>query len=60
MIRREHGLSQDQIATQAGMSPTTIRRLEHQPAASCRTRTLGRLAAALGEDPERLTPATPN
>ena len=41
------------------MSLTTIRRLEHQPAAPCRTRTLGRLATALGENPERLTPATP-
>ena len=59
-LRHEHGLSQDQLATQAGMSLTTIRRLERQPTAPCRTRTLSRLAAALGEDPERLTPATPH
>ena len=58
-LRREHGLSQEQLAAQAGMSLTTIRRLEQQPAAPCRTRTLGRLATALGENPERLTPATP-
>jgi DNA-binding XRE family transcriptional regulator len=58
-LRREHGLSQEQLAAVAGMSLTTIRRLERQPAAPCRTRTLGRLAAALGEDPERLTPRDP-
>lgn len=58
-LRRQHGLSQEQLAAAAGMGLTTIRRLEHQPAAPCRTRTLGRLAAALGEDPARLTPATP-
>jgi DNA-binding XRE family transcriptional regulator len=36
-LRHEHGLSQDQLATQAGISLTTIRLLEHQPAAPCRT-----------------------
>ena len=36
---------------------TTIRRLERQPAAPCRCRTLGCVAGALGEDPARLTPA---
>ena len=59
LLRRQHELSQDQLATQAGMSLTTIRRLERQPTAPCRTRTLGRLAAALDEEPARLTPATP-
>ena len=58
-LRRQHGLSQEQLATHAGISLTTIRRLEHQPAAPCRTRTLGRLAAALDEEPARLIPATP-
>jgi transcriptional regulator with XRE-family HTH domain len=58
-LRREHGLSREQLATHAGISLTTIRRLEHQPAAPCRSRTLGRLATALGEDPARLTPANP-
>ena len=58
-LRRQHGLSQDQLAIRAGISLTTIRRLEGQPSAPCRCRTLGRLAAALGEDPARLTPATP-
>ena len=59
-LRRQHELSQEQLATHAGISLTTIRRLEHQPTAPCRTRTLGRLAAALDEDPEHLTPATPH
>jgi transcriptional regulator with XRE-family HTH domain len=58
-LRREYGLSQEQLAAVAGISLTTIRRLERQPTASCRSRTLGRLAAALDEDPARLTPATP-
>ena len=57
-LRHQHGLSQEQLASQAGISLTTMRRLERQPAAPCRCRTLGRLAAALDEDPACLTPAT--
>ena len=57
-LRRQHGVSQEQLADHAGISLTTIRRLERQPAAPCRCRTLGRLAAALDEEPARLTPAT--
>jgi transcriptional regulator with XRE-family HTH domain len=56
-LRRQRGLSQEQLAGQAGISLTTMRRLERRPAAPCRCRTLGRLAAALGEEPARLTPA---
>ncbi|MCW2907846.1 MAG: Helix-turn-helix domain [Actinomycetia bacterium] len=58
-LRRQHGLSQEQLATHAGISLTTICRLERQPAAPCRSRTLGRLATALDEEPARLTRATP-
>ena len=58
-LRRQRGLSQEQLATRAGISLTTIRRLEHQPAAPCRTRTLGRLARALDEDPADLAPMRP-
>jgi transcriptional regulator with XRE-family HTH domain len=54
-LRRQRGRSQEQLATAAGISLTTMRRLERQPAAPCRSRTLGRLAAALGEKPGRLT-----
>jgi transcriptional regulator with XRE-family HTH domain len=57
-LRRQRELSQEQLATVAGISLTTIRRLERQPAAPCRSRTLGRLAAALGEEPGRLTSVT--
>jgi hypothetical protein len=49
--RRQHGLSQEKLAHQAGISVTTVARLERQARASCRGRTLGRLAAALGEEP---------
>ncbi|MGI8446008.1 MAG: helix-turn-helix domain-containing protein [Streptosporangiaceae bacterium] len=58
-LRRQHGLSQEQLAIVAGISLTTMRRLERQPTTPCRCRTLGRLAAALGENPARLTPAKP-
>lgn len=54
-LRREHGLSQEQLADQAGLSLTTVTRLERQIPAACRCRTLARLAAALGEDPAALT-----
>ena len=57
-LRRQRGLSQEQLADRAGMSPATVARLERQPSAPCRSRTLGRLATALGEDPARLTAAT--
>ena len=58
-LRRQYGMSQEQLADRAGISPATVARLERQPAAPCRCRTLGRLAAALDEEPARLTPALP-
>lgn len=54
-LRRQHGHTQESLAYQAGISPQTMSRLERQPRASCRTRTLGRLARALGEHPDALT-----
>lgn len=57
--RRQRGLTQARLAGLAGISLTTIARLEQgHSRASCRTRTLARLAAALGEDPGRLTSTT--
>jgi transcriptional regulator with XRE-family HTH domain len=56
-LRRQHHLSQDQLATNAGLSPATVARLERHSSASCRSRTLVRLATALGENPADLTPA---
>ncbi|MGI8450135.1 MAG: helix-turn-helix domain-containing protein [Streptosporangiaceae bacterium] len=53
-LRRQRGLSQEELADQAGLSVTTVARLERRPNAPCRGRTLGRLARALGEHPARL------
>ena len=50
-LRRARGLSQERLAGRAGISLTAVVRLERQSRAACRTRTLARLAAALGEDP---------
>ena len=55
-LPRERGLSQEKLADQAGISLTTIARLERQHRASCRGRTLARLAAALHAEPAALTP----
>lgn len=48
-LRRQHGLSQEALADQAGISITTVTRLERQHSSPCRTWTLAALAAALGE-----------
>ena len=58
-LRRQAGLSQANLAGRAGLSLTTIVRLEHAPQTSCRPRTLARLAAALGEPHTHLTPGPP-
>jgi transcriptional regulator with XRE-family HTH domain len=50
-LRRQHGLSQEKLADLAGISLTTVARLERQPTAPCRSWTLARLAIALGEQP---------
>jgi DNA-binding XRE family transcriptional regulator len=54
-LRRQRGLSQEDLADQAGISSTTVARLERQRRASCRGWTLGRLARALGEHPAAMT-----
>ncbi len=59
-LRRQRGLSQEGLAERAGISLTTIARLERQPRASCRCRTLGRLAAALGEQPTTIAHHEPD
>ena len=53
--RREHGLSQAELAGAAGISVSTLARLERQARTRCRCRTLARLALALGEDPASTT-----
>lgn len=56
-LRREHRLSQETLAERAGISLGTVSRLEREARASCRSRTLARLAAALGEQPAALMAA---
>jgi predicted transcriptional regulator len=54
-LRRQQALSQVELAKLAGVSAHTVSKLERQPASCCRTRTLARLAAALGESPVAIT-----
>lgn len=58
-LRQEHRLSQEMLASRAGISVGTIGQLERQAHPSCRGRTLARLAAALGEQPTTLMPSPP-
>jgi DNA-binding transcriptional regulator YiaG len=46
-LRRQGGLSQQRLAAKAGVSQSTIARLEPCSRITCRSRTLTRLAAAL-------------
>jgi DNA-binding XRE family transcriptional regulator len=55
-LRREQRLSQEALARRAGISVGTVGQLERQAHASCRGRTLARLAAALGAQPTALMP----
>ena len=55
-LRQQHGLSQEKLADLAGISLTTMARLERQHRSPCRSWTLGRLAAALNETPEAIDP----
>ena len=59
-LRRQQALSQVELAKLAGVSVHTVTKLERQPASCCRSRTLARLAAALGESPGRIAASTAN
>lgn len=48
-LRHQRALSQVELAKLAGISAHTVSKLERQPVSCCRSRTLARLAAALGE-----------
>ena len=58
-LRHQHGLSQDQLAAKAGISQSALARLERHPHITCRSRTLARLAAALGYPPATVAPSDP-
>jgi DNA-binding XRE family transcriptional regulator len=55
-MRCQRGLSQEQLADLAGISLSTMARLERQQRSPCRNWTLGRLAVALNETPASITP----
>ena len=57
-LRRQCGLDQAELADRAGISLHTVARLERQPRTGCRTRTLARIAAALGERPAAIAAVT--
>jgi DNA-binding XRE family transcriptional regulator len=50
-MRRQRGLSQERLADLAGVSLTTVARLERPSMQPCRTWTLCRLAQALEQHP---------
>jgi DNA-binding XRE family transcriptional regulator len=59
-LRRQRGLSQEELADQAGISLTTVARLERQLHAPCRGWTLRRLARAVDQDPTTMTLTRPS
>jgi DNA-binding XRE family transcriptional regulator len=58
-MRRARGLSRERLAWDAGVSITTLARLESQPRPMCLSRTLSLLAEVLGENPRALVCAAP-
>lgn len=58
-LRRQQGMARKELAGLAGISPDTLARLERERGVRCRTRTLARLAAALGQHPATMIAATP-
>ena len=58
-LRRQHGLTAAELAGKAGIGHSTVIRLERQPSARCRGRTLARLAVALGQPAAALTASQP-
>jgi len=57
-MRHRCGLAQAELAGLAGVSLDTVVRLERQNRTTCRTRTLARIAAALGETPATIAAVT--
>jgi hypothetical protein len=59
LLRQAQGLSRERLAWDAGVSVTTLVRLESQPRPQCLGRTLTRLADVLGENPRALVSTAP-
>jgi DNA-binding SARP family transcriptional activator/transcriptional regulator with XRE-family HTH domain/tetratricopeptide (TPR) repeat protein len=59
-LRIGAGMTQEQLATAAGVSVRTIRELERGASSRPRAQSLHRLAAALGIDPQRIDELTRN
>ncbi len=57
-LRRQSGLAQVELAERAGVSLRTVARLERGKETACRTRTLARIAAALGKPPAAIAAVT--
>jgi len=57
-LRHQCGLSRAQLAERAGISLHTIARLEREHRTGCRTRTLARIAATLGQPPGMIAAVT--
>jgi transcriptional regulator with XRE-family HTH domain len=57
-LRRQRGLARAELALLAGLSLGTVARLEREHGTTCRTRTLARIAAALGEQPGTIAAVT--
>lgn len=57
-LRHQRGLAQEELASLASVSLTTVARLERNHESNCRTWTLARIAVALGEQFATLTAAS--
>jgi transcriptional regulator with XRE-family HTH domain len=57
-LRRQRGLARAELALLAGLSLGTVARLESEHGTTCRTRTLARIVAALGEQPGTIAAVT--
>ena len=53
-IRMEHGMSQEELAEKAGMSRTTISKIENDEEANVNTRTVAKIAEVFGVNPSEI------
>ncbi len=53
-IRMERGMSQEELAEKAGMSRTTISKIENDEEANVNTRTVAKIAEVFGVNPSEI------